>query len=234
MAEPARTSRFKAKATSLVAWGQIHFLVLGRRHGGQELKLDLTLILRYIGCMNEITRLLKRIDDGEVGATDQLLLLVYEDLRKLAFHRLKHEAPGQTLQPTALVHEAYMRLVSGEKPPNWNSKGHFFAAAAEAMRRILIEKARSRKSQKHGGNWQRWDIEELPLALPDDELDLIAIDEVLERFENVEPRQAQLVKLRCFVGMTITEAAEAMGISVRTATRDWTYARAWLQAALKQ
>ena len=180
--------------------------------------------------MSQITHILDAIDQGDPHAAERLLPLVYDELRRLAAQRIAHEPPGQTLQATALVHEAYLRLV-GDKQ-EWNGRGHFFAAAAEAMRRILVEKARRRKRIRHGGNLRRIDLEKacLPALVPSD--DLLALDEALERLAVLNPTRAQLVKLRFFAGLTMPEAAEALGVSLSTAERYWTFARTWLYAEL--
>jgi RNA polymerase sigma factor (TIGR02999 family) len=179
--------------------------------------------------VSEVTRILNAAGRGESGATAQLLPLVYEDLRRLAAHRMAQERPGQTLQPTALVHEAWLRIGGGDGA-GWDSRRHFFAAAAEAMRRILIENARRKKAVRHGGGLQRTelDAEALPIAsgVPEDEL--LAVHEALDGFAAQDPRRAELVKLRYFAGLTIEETAAALDVSVRTAKRDWAYARAWL------
>jgi RNA polymerase sigma factor (TIGR02999 family) len=182
--------------------------------------------------MNDITRLLAVLEKGDPHAAEKLLPLVYEELRKLAATKMAQEQPGQTLQATALVHEAYLRLVNGDKAPHWDGRGHFFAAAAEAMRRILIDHARCRLSQRRGGDARRVSLDGLDLAapLPDDEV--LAVDEALERLQQIDPRKAELVKLRYFAGLTIPEAAQTMGISVPTANRYWAYARAWLHEEL--
>jgi RNA polymerase sigma factor (TIGR02999 family) len=179
--------------------------------------------------MSEVTRILHAIAQGDAQASDQLLPLVYDELRKLAAQRMAQEAPGQTLEATALVHEAYIRLVDVEKAQHWDSRGHFFAAAAEAMRRILVENARRKHRQKRGGDRERLDLLEGDLVLepPDDEM--LALDEALSLLAESEPRMANLVKLRYFAGLTIEEAASALEISERTAKRDWLYARAWLR-----
>jgi RNA polymerase sigma factor (TIGR02999 family) len=184
--------------------------------------------------MNDITCILSAIEQGDPSAAEQLLPLVYDELRKLAAAKVAQEKPGQTLQATALVHEAYMRLVDVEKGQQWNSRGHFFAAAAEAMRRILIDQARRKQSQRRGGGRQRHNIEQLPIAAPEPSLDVLAVNEALERFEDVDPLKARLVKLRYFAGLTIAQAADALGISTTTADRYWSYARAWLHAELKK
>lgn len=182
--------------------------------------------------MSEVTRILDAMGEGEAGAADRLLPLVYEELRKLAAARMAHEAPGLTLQPTALVHEAWLRLGANEAKA-WNSRAHFFGAAAEAMRRILIENARRRKALRHGGGQARIDIQEIDLAAPAADDQLIAIDEALQRFSVVDARKAELVKLRYFVGLTIEEAANTLGISEATAKRWWEYARAWLLTEMR-
>jgi RNA polymerase sigma factor (TIGR02999 family) len=182
--------------------------------------------------MSEITRILSAIEQGDPHAAEQLLPLVYEELRKLAAQRLAHEAPGQTLQATALVHEAYLRLVDAEKAQHWNSRGHFFAAAAEAMRRILVEQARRKRRPKHGGDRRRVDLDEaLPIAPPPSK-NLLDLDEALSRLEATDPLAASLVKLRYFAGLTMPQAAETLGISQRNAERNWTYARTWLHREL--
>lgn len=183
--------------------------------------------------MNDVTQILSRIESGDPTASEQLLPLVYEELRKLAAQRLIHERPGQTLQATALVHEAYVRLVDVETAQRWNSRGHFFAAAAEAIRRILIEQARNKRSQKRGGRRKRQAIDNIDIAAPEPTVDVFAINEALERFERMDKVAADLVKLRYFAGLTIPQAAEAIGISSTTADRYWAYARAWLHAELK-
>jgi RNA polymerase sigma factor (TIGR02999 family) len=177
--------------------------------------------------MSEVTRILQAIEQGEPRAADQLLPLVYEELRKLAACKMSHEAPGQTLQPTALVHEAWLRLV-GKDNAQWNNRAHFFGAAAEAMRRILIENARRKLARRHGGGQLRLDVNELDLAAPGAEEQVLAINEALENFGCVDREKAELVKLRYFAGLTIEQAAKLLGISEATAKRWWTYARAWL------
>jgi len=180
--------------------------------------------------MSDVTWILQQIQQGDPSAAEQLLPLVYEELRKLAAHRLAKEKPGQTLQATALVHEAYLRLVaspgreSGELEPQWDSRGHFFAAAAEAMRRILVESARRKKSRKHGGDRQRVDLDE-GLALTTSPNELLALDEALEKLAREDPAKAELVKLRCFAGLSHQEAAQILGISRPTADRYWAYAK---------
>jgi RNA polymerase sigma factor (TIGR02999 family) len=177
--------------------------------------------------MNPITRVLDDIRAGKAGAAAELLPLVYAELRALAATRLAHEQPGHTLEATALVHEAYLRLV-GTPEAAFDHRGHFFAAAAEAMRRILVEAARRKRAGKHGGQMQRHDAAELDIAAPQPAEDLIALDDALDRLAALDPRKAELVTLRYFAGLTIEEAAEAMGISPATAKRSWAYSRAWL------
>ncbi|HKB36366.1 MAG TPA: ECF-type sigma factor [Gemmataceae bacterium] len=188
--------------------------------------------------MSEVTRILSAIEQGDSHAAEQLLPLVYDELRKLAAQRLAQEKPGQTLQATALVHEAYLRLVaspgreSGESAQHWDSRGHFFAAAAEAMRRILIDNARRKQADKHGGGWQRHELLETELAIDSTGEELFAVDEALSRLATQEPVIARLVELRFFAGLTLDEAAECLSISPRTAYRHWAYARAWLRREL--
>ena len=181
--------------------------------------------------MSDVTRILSAIEQGDAHAAEQLLPLVYDELRKLAAAKLAQERPGQTLQATALVHEAYLRLV-GNKPSPWSSRGHFFAAAAEAMRRILIDKALRKRRPKHGGQRRRVDLDEASASVEQPADDLLALDEALTALAAVAPRKAELVKLRFYAGLTIPEAAEALGISEATAQRDWTYARTWLYCML--
>lgn len=184
--------------------------------------------------MNDLTQILWRIESGDPRASELLLPLVYDELRRLAAQRLVREKPGQTLQATALVHEVYLRLVDGEQARQWNSRGHFFAAAAEAMRRILIENARRKKRIKHGGNRPRVDLDDACLVTEAPGDDLLALNEALEKLANESPARADLVKLRYFAGLTLEEAAAAMSISLATAKRYWTYSRAWLYDALAQ
>jgi RNA polymerase sigma factor (TIGR02999 family) len=178
--------------------------------------------------MSDVTRILSAIEEGDPLAAEQLLPLVYEELRQLAAQKLALEKPGHTLQATALVHEAYLRLVDVERAQHWDSRGHFFAAAAEAMRRILIDNARRRHSQRRGGAAERHTLEGLEVAAPASDDELLAVDDALRRLQQVDPHKAELVKLRYFGGLTIPEAAQALGISVTTANRYWAYARAWL------
>ena len=185
--------------------------------------------------MSDVTRILSQIESGDPAAAEQLLPLVYEKLRKLAAAKLAHEKPGQTLQATALVHEAYLRLVGvqiGEldaaRSPGWDSRGHFFAAAAEAMRRSLINRARDRGRFKRGGNWHSVNLDQIEVALDTPDEDLLALDEALAQLAADDPACANLVQLRFFAGLTLGQAAASLGISRRTADRQWAYARAWL------
>ena len=184
--------------------------------------------------MSDVTRILSAIEQGDPSAAEQLLPLVYDELRKLAAARLAQEKPGQTLQATALVHEAYMRLVNADKAPHWDSHGHFFAAAAEAMRRILVDSARRKRRPKHGGGRRRVDLEAACSIAAGPGDDLLALDEALTRLANDDLPKADLVKLRFFAGLTMPEAAQALGISLATAERWWTYARTWLYAELRE
>jgi RNA polymerase sigma factor (TIGR02999 family) len=178
--------------------------------------------------VSEITLILERSQAGDPRAAEELLPLVYDELRRLAAVRMAREVPGQTLQPTALVHEAWLRLV-GDGPQSWNGRAHFFGAAAEAMRRILIDSARRRKALRHGGGMERTDLQELEIEAPQGDDSLLGIDEALVRFESIDKSASELVKLRCFVGLTMPEAAEVLNIPLRTAERLWSYSRAWLQ-----
>ncbi len=182
--------------------------------------------------LSDVTHILSAIEQGDPNAADKLLPLVYEELRKLAAHRMANEAANQTLQPTALVHEAWMRLV-GEKNPKFENRAHFFAAAAEAMRRILIDNARRKRAVRHGGGQQRVDFDQAELATIKDDDQLLAVDEALNKLATQSKSEAELVKLRYFVGMTLEEAAEVLGISARTADNYWAHARAWLFHELK-
>jgi RNA polymerase sigma factor (TIGR02999 family) len=184
--------------------------------------------------MSAVTRILSDIEAGDQQAAELLLPLVYDELRKLATQRLAREKPGQTLQATALVHEAYLRLVDGEKAQPWNSRGHFFAAAAEAMRRIVIENARRKNRLKHGREHQRVELESSCLVSAAPSLDLLALAESLSRLAETEPAKAELVKLRFFAGLTMPEAAAALDISLATAERYWTFAKSWLYADLAE
>jgi RNA polymerase sigma factor (TIGR02999 family) len=186
--------------------------------------------------MTEVTRILSAIEQGDTQASEQLLPLVYDELRKLAAEKLAREKPGQTLQATALVHEAYLRLVGQPAAParEWDSRGHFFAAAAEAMRRILVENARRKRGLKHGGNRRRQPLDPDGIAAPAAADDLLALDEALTTLATTEPKVAELVKLRYFAGLTIPQAAAQLQISSRTADAWWSYAKAWFQAALQE
>jgi RNA polymerase sigma factor (TIGR02999 family) len=177
--------------------------------------------------MAEVTNILSALQRGDPRAADQLLPLVYEELRKLAAEKLTQEKPGQTLQPTALVHEAYLRLVGGQQ---FDNRGHFFVAAAEAMRRLLIDKARRKATQKRGGQRQRQELD--AIAAPQRDEELLALDEALERLAGTDAQAAELVKLRYFAGLSQAESAEVLGVSTRTADRIWAFARAWLRQAI--
>jgi RNA polymerase sigma factor (TIGR02999 family) len=178
--------------------------------------------------MSDVTRVLEQIQQGDPNAADQLLPLVYDELRKLAAQKLAHEKPGQTLQATALVHEAYLRLVCDGEERHWDGRRHFFAAAAEAMRRILVNRAEEKGCLKRGGGWKRVDLNALAVVNDASDEDLIAIDEALDRLNNESPVCAQLVKLRFFAGLTLDEAAASLGLARRTTDRYWAYARARL------
>jgi RNA polymerase sigma factor (TIGR02999 family) len=188
--------------------------------------------------MTEVTRLLSAIEQGSALATHQLLPLVYEELRQLAAQKLGQEAPGQTLQATALVHEAYLRLVTGADgrgaEPAWDSRRHFFAAAAEAMRRILIDRARNKRRLKRGGDWQRLHLDHIELPASEAPEEFLALDDALQRLSGQDPVSAELVKLRFFAGLTLDQAAKALGIARRTADRHWTFARSWLYDELRR
>ncbi len=177
--------------------------------------------------MSNVTRILIAIEQGDTKAADELLPLVYEELRRLAAQKMSQELPGQTLQATALVHEAYIRLVGAESQ-NWSGRGHFFAAAAESMRRILIENARRKQRQKRGGDRQRIDMDDADMVIEGPSIDIIALDEALAKLTKEDKIVAELVKLRYFTGLTLGQAANILGISCRTADRYWAYARAWL------
>lgn len=177
--------------------------------------------------VTELTVILQRLEQGDPHAANELLPLVYEELRRLAAQKMARESPGQTLQATALVHEAWLRL-GGDEQPEWQNRAHFFAAAAEAMRRILIDNARRKQTLRHGGGEQRVNLAALELAVNLDDEQLLALSEALERLAAHDPRKAELVKLRFFAGLTIEQAAQVLGVSGPTAKRDWTYARAWL------
>src|SRR5262245_40449325 len=186
--------------------------------------------------MAQVTQILAAIDQGDPHAAAKLLPLVYAELRKLAAQKLAQEKPGQTLQATALVHEAYLRLVEGERrgsSPHWSGRGHFFAAAAEAMRRILLNRARAKRRLKRGGERRRIDLDHIEIALNTSDPELIALDEALSALAAEDPEAGQLVKLRFFAGLTLKQAAASLGLSLRTAERQWAYARAWLYARLR-
>ena len=183
--------------------------------------------------MSEVTRILSAIEQGDPHAAEQLLPLVYDELRKLAARRLAQEKPGQTLDATALVHEAYLRLVQGEGAPRFDSRGHFFAAAAEAMRRILIDAARSKAAHKRGGAWKRMDLNQLDLATTAAPDDLVLLDDALEALARRDPVAAQVVKLRYYAGVSVEQAARLLDLSRSTAYERWTYARAWLYSELQ-
>ncbi len=184
--------------------------------------------------MSEVTRILSQLETGEPSASEQLLPHVYDELRKLAAQRLSHEKPGQTLQATALVHEAYLRLVQGSEPQKWHSRGHFFAAAAEAMRRILLNRARDRSRKKRGGDLRRIDFSKVEFVLETPDEELLELDEAITRLASEEPLCADLVKLRFFAGLGQRETAEVLGLAPRTADRHWAYARAWLYEQLTE
>jgi RNA polymerase sigma factor (TIGR02999 family) len=182
--------------------------------------------------MSDVTQILSQIESGDPTAAEQLLPLVYDELRKLAAMRLVQEKPGQTLQATALVHEAYLRLVDGAAAQHWNGRGHFFAAAAEAMRRILVESARSKAREKRGGDWKRVDFESLDVSSSVSPDQLVALDDALQRLAAQDQIAGKLVKLRYYAGLSLEEAASAVGVSTATAYRHWAYARAWLRSEL--
>ncbi len=178
--------------------------------------------------MSDVTHILSQIEQGDSQAAEKLLPLVYNELRRLAAQRLAQEKPGQTLQTTALVHEAYLRLVDGAQERSWDNRGHFFAAAGEAMRRILVEQARRKARWKRGGNRQRVELDEIEITAPGVSDDILALDDALTKLSQTHPEHVELIKLRYFAGLTGDEAAQTLGISPATADRYWTYARAWL------
>ncbi len=184
--------------------------------------------------MTDVTRILSAIGDGDAGAAEQLLPIVYDELRKLAGRRLAREAPGQTLDATALVHEVYVRLVDVEKVQHWNSRGHFFAAAAEAMRRILVERARHKGRIRHGGHLRRVDVFDAEVAAPADDAQILLLDEALTRLAAIRPQAAELVKLRFFAGLTLEAIAPLLALSPRTCRRLWAFARAWLRRDMER
>ena len=183
--------------------------------------------------MAEVTQILNAIREGQPQAAEELLPLVYDELRRLAAVRIAHERPGQTLQATALVHEAYLRLVGDEPQTQWEHRGHFFAVAAEAMRRILVENARRKRRLRHGGEYQRVELAEADVVITGPADDVLALDEALQQFEHDQPRKAALVKLRYFAGLSEDDAAAALGISRATASRWWAFARAWLYERMR-
>jgi RNA polymerase sigma factor (TIGR02999 family) len=183
--------------------------------------------------MTDVTAIISQIEEGDPHAAEKLLPLVYDELRRLAAQKLAQEKPGQTIQATALVHEAYVRLVDVERNPHFDGRGHFFAAAAEAMRRILIDSARRKQSRKGGGGMVRRDLDELEIALPEPDEDLLALDEALKKLEAADKTAADLVRLRFFAGLPIPEAAQILGISPRSADRLWAYAREWLHQEIQ-
>ncbi len=183
--------------------------------------------------MADVTQLLNAIESGDPNASDQLLPLVYDELRKLAAARMAQEKPGQTLQATALVHEAWLRLTGSEEQKVWNGRGHFFGAAAEAMRRILVERARRKGRIRHGGEQQRVDLEHFTIAAEDSSEAVLAVHDALEKLSLESPQKAEIVKLRYFIGLSASEIAAALGISVPTVERHWAYARSWLYAEIK-
>lgn len=182
--------------------------------------------------MNDVTRILSAIEQGDSGAAEKLLPLVYDELRKLAAARLAQEKPGQTLQATALVHEAYLRLVGTENKQKWDGRGHFFAAAAEAMRRILVDQARRKSSLKGGGGRHRVDLDQVECNVGGSNDDLLALNDALQKLEQIDQVKADLVKLRFFAGLTIPQAAEVLGVSPSTADNYWAYARCWLRVEM--
>ena len=184
--------------------------------------------------MSDVTQILSQIESGDPAAAEQLLPLVYEELRKLAAAKMANEKPDQTLQATALVHEAYLRLVDVEKVQHWDSRGHFFSAAAEAMRRILVDNARRKASSRRGGDLERHVLDEERVAVPDNADELLALDDALTQLTEVDAAAAELVELRFFAGLTTDQAAEALGMSSRTAYYAWTYARSWLHRRLRE
>jgi RNA polymerase sigma factor (TIGR02999 family) len=186
-----------------------------------------------IGVMTDVTQILSQIESGDPSAAEQLLPLVYEELRKLAAAKLSNEKPGQTLQATALVHEAYLRLVDVDKAQHWDSRGHFFGAAAEAMRRILVESARQKDSVKRGGGLVRHDLDVAEAASSDGSEELLAVNDALDKLREADPLSADIVKLRYFAGLTMKEAAELLGVSPRTAHYAWAFARSWLRREMR-
>jgi RNA polymerase sigma factor (TIGR02999 family) len=196
--------------------------------------LPFIFVVAILDFMSDVTRILSAIEQGDPHAAELLLPLVYDELRILAAQKLSLEKPGQTLQATALVHEAYLRLVDVQKTQRWDSRGHFFAAAAEAMRRILLNRARDRRRLKRGGDCRRIDLDQVEIALDTSDEQLIALDEALSLLAAEDPSAAQLVSLRFFAGLTLKDAAASLGLAQRTAERQWAYARAWLYARLRK
>jgi len=196
--------------------------------------LPLIFVVAILNLMSDVTRILSAIEQGNPHAAEQLLPLVYDELRKLAAQKLSQEKPGQTLQATALVHEAYLRLVDVQKTQRWDSRGHFFAAAAEAMRRILLNRARDRSRLKRGGDRRRIDLDQVEIALDTGDEQLIALDQALVLLAVEDPGAAQLVNLRFFAGLSLKDSAASLGLAMRTAERQWAYARAWLYARLRE
>ena len=184
--------------------------------------------------MSDVTQILSAIEGGDAQAAERLLPLVYDELRKLAAQKMAQEKPGQTLQATALVHEVYIRLVDVEQAQHWDSRGHFFAAAAEAMRRILVEEARRKTGPKAGGGHQRVELSDISAEIPGSQLDILTLNEALDGLAAADPRAAELVKLRFFVGFTRQQSADALGVSTATADNDWAYAKGWLQVKLSE
>lgn len=205
---------------SILRWSDCHFLIAGSNPAAT------------LGSMANLTRILEAAAAGDQKASADLLPLVYDELRKLAAARLTVEKPGQTLQATALVHEAYVRLVGSGDAPQWDGRGHFFAAAGEAMRRILVEHARIKKTGKRGGGWQRHDLDAGVITAPESEIDLVALDEALIRLAKHDPQKAKLVELRYFAGLTGEQAGKILGISASAVDRHWVYTRAWLRREL--
>jgi RNA polymerase sigma factor (TIGR02999 family) len=218
--------------TSKRVKGESYRSAYGRAGGGPAGELATPRRGGYHVRMNDLTRVLSAIEGGDPQAAEQLLPLLYDDLRQLAAQRMARESPGQTLTATALVHEAYLRLVGGDTAQPWNSRGHFFGAAAEAMRRILVERARHKNTLKAGGDLRRQELSDIQPAVGGPDLDLLALNEALTNLEGRNKRQADLVKLRFFAGLTIEEAAEALGVSTSTAENDWFYARSWLRVEM--
>lgn len=218
----------------------LHLKCVSKRRRGRENRCAADAILNVVKsslkvtAMTDVRQILSQIEQGDPSAAEQLLPLVYDELRKLAGVRMAQESPDQTLQPTALVHEAYVRLVDVEKAQRWDSRGHFFAAAAEAMRRILVDRARRKQRPKHGGDRQRVDLDSVFPATDAAPDALLAMDDALARLAVEDPEKAELIRLRYFAGLPLKEAATAMRISTATAKRHWSYARAWLYAELSR